>query len=394
MKFDENLRALRKEKDYSQEYLAEKMNVSRQTISKWENGSAMPDLKKLTELAELFETSMDELLGTSAPSPSSSTATDNSEELELLKRRLDDFQSTFEQERKKHSKANKILCTAIIILSAGLVITSTNTSASIQNLQNSINNISSGNQVIYRDNDNEEYITDYVEHYISSVDREQPNIIELTVKYTPKSYAKGTKVTIAFSDKTSEAELIGNSFVAKAQLDVTKASDMSISVDDGKSITTEPLYMDWEFEYGAFDETLVLYDKNVLNQNSNVTSNITFDSEQLISRKNRDGMPKMIEAYLEAQNENGKTVYSQKLDLKQNEDYTTVSIKGMDFVASGNVKNVIVRLVDEFGTTYIVRCDNEFPLEDESEPTAEAYYYNRISIKFKNGKEVLPYEKR
>ena len=64
MKFDENLRNLRKDKDFSQEYLAEKMNVSRQTISKWENGTAMPDLKKLTDLASLFDVSMDELLGT------------------------------------------------------------------------------------------------------------------------------------------------------------------------------------------------------------------------------------------------------------------------------------------------------------------------------------------
>ena len=63
MKFSDNLRNLRKEKDYSQEFLAEVMNVSRQTVSKWENGSAMPDLKKLTELAEFFGTSMDGLLG-------------------------------------------------------------------------------------------------------------------------------------------------------------------------------------------------------------------------------------------------------------------------------------------------------------------------------------------
>lgn len=64
IKFDENLRAFRKQKEFSQEYLAEKMNVSRQTISKWENGTAMPDLKKLTDLASLFDVSMDELLGT------------------------------------------------------------------------------------------------------------------------------------------------------------------------------------------------------------------------------------------------------------------------------------------------------------------------------------------
>ena len=64
IKFDENLRAFRKQKEFSQEYLAEKMNVSRQTISKLENGTAMPDLKKLTDLATLFDVSMDELLGT------------------------------------------------------------------------------------------------------------------------------------------------------------------------------------------------------------------------------------------------------------------------------------------------------------------------------------------
>lgn len=43
MKFNENIRNLRREKDYSQNYLAEKLNVTRQTISKWENGAAMPD---------------------------------------------------------------------------------------------------------------------------------------------------------------------------------------------------------------------------------------------------------------------------------------------------------------------------------------------------------------
>ncbi len=55
MRFDENLRILRKEKDYSQEYLAEKLGVTRQTISKWENGTAMPDLKKLIELADFLK---------------------------------------------------------------------------------------------------------------------------------------------------------------------------------------------------------------------------------------------------------------------------------------------------------------------------------------------------
>ena len=64
MKFSVNLSNLRREKEYSQEYLVERLGVTRRTISKWENGTAMPDLKKLTEIAELFGTTMDKLLGT------------------------------------------------------------------------------------------------------------------------------------------------------------------------------------------------------------------------------------------------------------------------------------------------------------------------------------------
>lgn len=63
MNFSENLRRLRKAKDIKQEALAEAMNVSRQTVSKWENGTAMPDFKKLNALAEYFGVTMDELLG-------------------------------------------------------------------------------------------------------------------------------------------------------------------------------------------------------------------------------------------------------------------------------------------------------------------------------------------
>lgn len=41
MKFSDNLRNLRREKEYSQEYLAERLGVTRRTISKWENGGSL-----------------------------------------------------------------------------------------------------------------------------------------------------------------------------------------------------------------------------------------------------------------------------------------------------------------------------------------------------------------
>ena len=53
----------RRKNKLSQEQLAEKLDVSRQAVSKWENGTAMPDFKKLNALAEYFGVTMDELLG-------------------------------------------------------------------------------------------------------------------------------------------------------------------------------------------------------------------------------------------------------------------------------------------------------------------------------------------
>lgn len=62
MKFEENLLKLRKQKGLSQEELANKIDVTRQTISKWENGTTIPDLEKLVKLSEVFEISTDELI--------------------------------------------------------------------------------------------------------------------------------------------------------------------------------------------------------------------------------------------------------------------------------------------------------------------------------------------
>lgn len=61
--FSEKVYQLRKEFAYSQEELAEKLEVSRQTISNWENGTAQPALDKAVELSNLFDVSLDEMVG-------------------------------------------------------------------------------------------------------------------------------------------------------------------------------------------------------------------------------------------------------------------------------------------------------------------------------------------
>lgn len=66
------LKELRKKNHYSQEYVAEQLNISRQAISQWENGKAAPDLENLMLLADLYNMSMDELLdGNKEKEPSS-----------------------------------------------------------------------------------------------------------------------------------------------------------------------------------------------------------------------------------------------------------------------------------------------------------------------------------
>ena len=62
MNFGKNLQILRKMANMTQEELAEKLNVSRQTISKWEIGSILPEVEKLIELCEIFNCSVDQLL--------------------------------------------------------------------------------------------------------------------------------------------------------------------------------------------------------------------------------------------------------------------------------------------------------------------------------------------
>ena len=62
-RFEERLIALRKERNLTQEALANKIGVTPQSVSKWETGQSMPDINLLTPLADFFEVSIDYLLG-------------------------------------------------------------------------------------------------------------------------------------------------------------------------------------------------------------------------------------------------------------------------------------------------------------------------------------------
>ena len=71
MTFSDKLIALRKKAGWSQEELAERLNVSRQSVSKWEGAQSMPDIDKIVQLSSLFGVTTDYLLkdGQDDPQP-------------------------------------------------------------------------------------------------------------------------------------------------------------------------------------------------------------------------------------------------------------------------------------------------------------------------------------
>lgn len=87
---NENIRKLRKAKGLSQEELAIKLNVVRQTLSKWEKGLSVPDASMLLSLAEELDTSVSTLLGETVEEegPSGENLQGISEKLEVINLRF------------------------------------------------------------------------------------------------------------------------------------------------------------------------------------------------------------------------------------------------------------------------------------------------------------------
>ena len=85
---NENIRAVRKSKGLSQQELAVKLNVVRQTVSKWEQGLSVPDSDLLIALSEALETPVSALLGESIPEPETDQLTAISEKLEVINLQL------------------------------------------------------------------------------------------------------------------------------------------------------------------------------------------------------------------------------------------------------------------------------------------------------------------
>lgn len=114
----ENIKALRKSKGLSQEELAVKLNVVRQTISKWEKGLSVPDSDLLIAVSEALETPVSTLLGENVIAPKADDVKAISEKLEILNLQLAQRKDA---RRKMVHWLLVALCAGIGILSAALI---------------------------------------------------------------------------------------------------------------------------------------------------------------------------------------------------------------------------------------------------------------------------------
>ncbi|OON98443.1 MAG: hypothetical protein ATN35_05045 [Epulopiscium sp. Nele67-Bin004] len=97
---NEKIKSLRKQRGFTQEDLAIRLNVVRQTISKWEKGLSVPDAQMLIQIADLFEVSTSELLGENIQL--SETATEQQNEIAQQLSRIN------EQLALKNKRSNTI----------------------------------------------------------------------------------------------------------------------------------------------------------------------------------------------------------------------------------------------------------------------------------------------
>ena len=103
----ENLKTLRKAKGLSQEELAIRLNVVRQTISKWEKGLSVPDANLLIHIADIFEVSVSELLG---------ARIENEEELNVVAEQLARINEQLAIKNRRARRIWKIIAIILVVI--------------------------------------------------------------------------------------------------------------------------------------------------------------------------------------------------------------------------------------------------------------------------------------
>lgn len=108
---NKNIKGLRKAKGLSQEELAIKLNVVRQTISKWEKGLSVPDAGMVIQIAEVFDTTVDVLLGEEIPKAEEPDST------KTLAAKLEVLNEQYSKQNEQRCKIWRIVFAVLLVVS-------------------------------------------------------------------------------------------------------------------------------------------------------------------------------------------------------------------------------------------------------------------------------------
>ena len=217
----EKIQNLRQKKGWSQERLGQELNLSRQSISKWESGTATPTVDNLKELAKIFDVSVDSLLGN---------------EINIL------------EKDKKEDKFIKILpfvLTGIItVILIGLIISQINIYKKLERLENNLSVIPNTVYVPSATNSEQSLFTSTeikVQKYY------QNRTMDILISVLPKSDVEGTKVEFSITDEqviTTEKQGQSYNAVVNVPWVAEPTINASIIKPDG-TIENETLYVNW-----------------------------------------------------------------------------------------------------------------------------------------------------
>lgn len=386
MNFSENLSRLRKEKGIKQEALANDMKVSRQTVSKWENGTAMPDLKKLTALAEYFGITMDELLGFTSPSGEKNEGIND-----YTKAYVNELISLENAEsNRKIDEIKGKWKTSIIILSIILTFTTIvalDASKKVDDLQDEVNDISMAPSIITDDSyDNSSDISNDASYEVLSIDEKEPWLINVRFSYSPQTYTNSLKVTLGIADKSGNTKQLDyenkdGKFVLETQIDASKIDTYTLIAKDDSttsSVGLEPDFTDNYFDIG-FDEISI---NTTLKNNKFTFDGATFQPIFTFETKN-----KLKSGEISFSFENEKPFLTKKCKLLTDKDNQITFACGDFEVDLGenypneNNLNITYTVIDENGIRYSAVLRGE--LSDDT-----SFSVSKKSVSFPNGKSI------
>ena len=381
--------AARKQKNLSQKELGDLLNVSNKAVSKWENGTAMPDFKKLNALAEYFGVTMDELLGFSNDKNNNDNINDYTKEYinELIT--LENMQSSekIKELYKKLKTCAVIFCVALAVIIFFMI----SINNQIDNLKSQINNVQSP-QIIQDDSDdspgNTHDMSDDASYEVLSFDKDKPWLANVCFTYAPETYSNSLKVTLEVpqdDNKTKELEFErkGGKFVLETQLDATIKGNYTLLAKDDSNTSTIDLTPDYASEYFNVDNYIstVTYKNTYLQFKAEDSNNVKFNlnSKQelekahlkIYSSKNKDKV--LFEKDCRVAD---NTVFLGYLKAKI--DYELI-LTNVDFEISATDKN---------GVKYIYYTNVSFDLSDEEIGSVETDN-EQYEIEFPNGKTII-----